>query len=84
MGRNPSLIRPLAVLLVLCAAAFLFIEIADEVREGATQRIDDRVLRSLRTPGNPADDFMTQDHRETWWRCSALDLIQFGVANPTG
>jgi len=54
MGRNPSLIRPLAVLLVLCAAAFLFIEIADEVREGETQRIDDRVLRSLRMPGNPA------------------------------
>jgi undecaprenyl-diphosphatase len=54
MSRNPSLLRPIAVLLVLCAAAFFFIEIADEVREGETQRIDDSVLRSLRTPGNPA------------------------------
>ena len=54
MGRNPSLIQLLAVFLVLCAAAFLFVVIADEVREGGTQRIDDWVLRSLRTPGNPA------------------------------
>ena len=44
----------MAVLLVLCAAAFLSITIGDEVREGDTQRIDDWVLRSLRTPGNLA------------------------------
>ena len=44
----------MAVLLVLCAAAFLFIKLGDEVREGETQRIDEWVLRSLRRPGNPA------------------------------
>jgi undecaprenyl-diphosphatase len=54
MGRTRTLLRPMAVLLVLCAAGFLFIEIGDEVREGETQRIDDWVLRSLRTPGSPA------------------------------
>ncbi|HZJ54256.1 MAG TPA: phosphatase PAP2 family protein [Myxococcaceae bacterium] len=54
MRRTSTLLRPLAVLLVLCAAAFGFLMLADEVREGETQRIDEWVLRSLRTPGDPA------------------------------
>ncbi len=73
MRRNPSLIRPLAVLLVLCAAAFLFIEIADEVREGETQRIDDSVLRSLRTPGNPAVPI-----GPPWLAAAVRDLTSLG------
>jgi undecaprenyl-diphosphatase len=73
MGRNPSLIRPLAVLLVLCGAAFLFIEIAGEVREGETQRIDDRVLRALRTPGNPAGPI-----GPSWLAPGVRDLTSLG------
>ncbi|HSP19502.1 MAG TPA: phosphatase PAP2 family protein [Myxococcaceae bacterium] len=54
MGGTRSLIRPLVVLLLVCAAAFLFVDLADDVREGQTQRMDEWVLRSLRTPGDLA------------------------------
>lgn len=54
MGRTHTLLRPLAVLLVLCGAAFVFLKLGDEMREGETQRMDEWVLRSLRTPGNLA------------------------------
>ena len=54
MGDGRTLVRPLAVLLVLCAACLAFLRLADEVREGGTQRADERVLRSLRTPADPA------------------------------
>ncbi|HUM11499.1 MAG TPA: phosphatase PAP2 family protein [Myxococcaceae bacterium] len=54
MDERRTPLRPLAVLLVLCAAAFLFLKLAGEVREGETQRLDEWVLRSLRTPGDPA------------------------------
>jgi len=54
MGDGRTLLRPLAVLLVLCAACVVFLRVADQVREGETQRVDDRVLRSLRTPADPA------------------------------
>jgi undecaprenyl-diphosphatase len=40
--------------LVVCAASFAFVKVADEVREGETQHLDERVLRSLRTPADPA------------------------------
>lgn len=54
MGGTRTLLQPLAVLFALCAAAFLFLRLAGEVREGETQRVDEWVLRSLRTPGNLA------------------------------
>jgi undecaprenyl-diphosphatase len=54
MGRAPTLFRPIAVGLVVCAAAFAFVKLADEVQEGETQRLDARVLRALRTPADPA------------------------------
>jgi undecaprenyl-diphosphatase len=54
MSDSRTLLRPLAVLLVLCAAAFVFLKLADSVREGETQRVDEWVLRSLRTPADPA------------------------------
>lgn len=54
MDDTRTLLRPLAVVLLLCAAAFVFLRLADEVREGETQRVDEWVLRSLRTPGNLA------------------------------
>ena len=54
MGRTRTLLRPIAVLLALCAAGFAFLKLGDEVREGETQRMDEWVIRSLRTPGAPA------------------------------
>jgi undecaprenyl-diphosphatase len=44
----------MAVVLLVCAAAFVFLRVADEVREGGTRRVDEWVLRSLRDPVNPA------------------------------
>jgi undecaprenyl-diphosphatase len=54
MGGTRTLLRPLTVFLVVCAAAFAFLRLANEVREGETQSLDERVLRSLRTPADPA------------------------------
>src|SRR5262249_13968274 len=54
IGGTWTLLRPLTVFLVVCAAAFAFLKVASEVREGETQRLDERVLRSLRTPADPA------------------------------
>jgi len=54
MDRTPTLLRPMTVGLVVCAASFAFVKVADEVREGETQRVDERVLRSLRTQADPA------------------------------
>jgi undecaprenyl-diphosphatase len=54
MGESRTLLRPMAVLLVLCVAALVFLKLAGEVREGETQGVDEWVLRSLRTPGDPA------------------------------
>lgn len=41
-------------LLALAGSAWIFVEIADEVREGEYQHYDDLVLRALRAPGDPA------------------------------
>lgn len=45
----------LVALALATGAAWLFIEVADEVREGETQRFDDWALRALRTPGDLHD-----------------------------
>ena len=52
LGRR-SFIVLLAALIVV-AGAWAFIALADEVREGGTQRFDDWALRALRRPDNPA------------------------------
>jgi undecaprenyl-diphosphatase len=44
----------LAIVLVI-GGAWLFIEVADEVNEGATAAIDQRLLLSLRNPADPSD-----------------------------
>jgi undecaprenyl-diphosphatase len=54
MGRTRTLLRPLAVVLLVCLAALVFLKLGDEVREGETQRIDEWALRSLRNPVDPA------------------------------
>jgi undecaprenyl-diphosphatase len=45
----------LLVIAVLAGAAWAFVELADEVREGETQSIDERVLLGLRAAGDPND-----------------------------
>jgi undecaprenyl-diphosphatase len=41
--------------LVIVGASWLFIELADEVREGSTQQFDEWLIRSLRSPSDTAD-----------------------------
>lgn len=45
----------LVAALVPVVAAWVFVELADEVVEGETQTVDERVLRALRNPQDPAD-----------------------------
>lgn len=48
----------LALLLILCSAGaglWVFIELADEVVEGDTHALDERILLAMRTPGDPSD-----------------------------
>ncbi|MBX7255725.1 MAG: phosphatase PAP2 family protein [Candidatus Hydrogenedentes bacterium] len=52
-GRQDLLILVLFLMPVL--GTWAFIELADEVVEGETQRIDEHVLRLLRNPEEPAD-----------------------------
>jgi len=54
MGDRRSVLPPLLLGLLLSTATFLFFRLAGEVREGETQGMDERVLRSLRTPEDPA------------------------------
>ena len=48
-------IFPLMLILVIVGCAYLFIELADEVREGETQGFDEWILRSLRRPDAPGN-----------------------------
>ena len=73
MGRTRTLLRPLAVLLVISAAAFALVKLADDVREQETQRFDDRVLRSLRTPADPATPI-----GPAWLPAAARNLTSLG------
>jgi undecaprenyl-diphosphatase len=52
LGEHSHLVL-LAILLVV-AGAWCFIALADEVREGETQRFDDRMIRALRRADNPS------------------------------
>jgi undecaprenyl-diphosphatase len=45
----------LVVAMVVVLAVLGFILVADEVREGGTQRFDDWAIRALRNPSDPAD-----------------------------
>lgn len=51
-GREPLV---LFVLLLTAVAVWSFIEITDEVIEGSTQDFDQRVVRAMRQPNNPAE-----------------------------
>jgi undecaprenyl-diphosphatase len=52
--REHTDIAALAVVMLALLAVLGFIIIADEVKEGDTQRFDDWAIKALRTPDNPA------------------------------
>jgi undecaprenyl-diphosphatase len=47
--------KTLAALLIAAGALWVFVELADEVVEGETAAVDERVLLMLRTPGDSSD-----------------------------
>jgi undecaprenyl-diphosphatase len=53
-GRTPELSLLLS-LLVVAGGMWLFLEVADEVREGEIEQIDRQILMLLRNPADPAD-----------------------------
>lgn len=59
--------------LVVGAGLWSFVEIADEVREGETMTIDERVVRSMRTDGNPKDPI-----GPVWLERSVRDITALG------
>jgi len=60
-------------LLVLVAASWVFLELADEVLEGETLAADEVVLLSLRTDGDPTDPI-----GPTWLEETARDVTGLG------
>lgn len=63
----------LAMLLIVVAGAWGFIELADDVLEGDTQQIDERVMVWMRSPA----DLSTPIGPE-WLKAAALDLTALG------
>jgi undecaprenyl-diphosphatase len=63
----------LIVAAVLAAGLWAFIEIADEVREGDTRSFDQRVVRSMRTPEDPA-----RLRGPKWFQEAARDITALG------
>jgi undecaprenyl-diphosphatase len=53
--------RPLipVVLLLMAGSVGVFIEMAGEVKEEETQRLDERLLLAMREPGNSADPIVS-------------------------
>jgi len=69
------LLGALAVLVL----ALLFFELAGDVLEGDTQAFDERVLRALRRPDDPATPIGPR-----WLRIAALDVTGLGSASVLG
>jgi undecaprenyl-diphosphatase len=63
----------LAVALVVLFCGYCFIELADEVKQGGTQTVDERILRSLRRVDDPAVPI-----GPPWLREAALDVTALG------
>lgn len=63
----------LVALLLVVGGAWAFIAIADEVREGDTQKFDERVLLALRHPDDPATPIGPK-----WLTSVALDTTALG------
>jgi undecaprenyl-diphosphatase len=63
----------LGITLFVLVLAYAFIRLADEVKEGGTQTFDERVLRSLRRPDDPAIPV-----GPPWVRQVVLDVTALG------
>lgn len=66
-------VMPLLLALIIIGAAYLFLELADEVGEGETQRFDEWVVRSLRRADDPALPV-----GPPWLREAGLDATALG------
>nr|WP_244226925.1 phosphatase PAP2 family protein [Corallococcus aberystwythensis] len=65
--------RPLGLLLLVVACVLGFVVLSDEVHEGDTQDIDERIVRSLRREEDPALP------RGPWWLAeTARDVTSLG------
>lgn len=69
---NPQAVV-LAALLVVVGGVWAFIELADEVAEGETQRFDERALELLRDPADPA-----RPVGPAWLEGSAAEITALG------
>ncbi len=65
----------LVCLLVMALASWGFIELADEVMEGETHSLDERIILALRAPGNPSDPLGPPWLEEIGRDCTALGGI---------
>jgi undecaprenyl-diphosphatase len=70
--RNTDLVILLAVLVLVCGVLG-FVKIADEIREGETQKSDERILRALRNPSDLADPV-----GPPWMKEAGRDLTALG------
>lgn len=70
-NRQEAILLGLALLLL--AFAYAFIRLADAVKAGGTQTFDERVLRSLRRPDDPAIPI-----GPAWVRQAGLDVTALG------
>jgi undecaprenyl-diphosphatase len=71
LGRQEIILLVAALVVLFCA--YLFIRLADEVKEGDTQKFDEWVLRSLRRAEDPALPV-----GPPWLREAALDVTALG------
>ncbi|RYZ37805.1 MAG: phosphatase PAP2 family protein [Myxococcaceae bacterium] len=74
-GWDVMVTRPLGLLLLVVACVLGFVALSDEVHEGETQDIDERIVRSLRREEDPAMP------RGPWWLAeTARDVTSLGGA----
>lgn len=74
-GWDVMVTRPLALLLLVMACVLGFVALSDEVTEGETQDLDERIVRALRRPEDPALP------RGPWWLAeTARDVTSLGGA----
>lgn len=63
----------LLAILAACLSLWIFIEVADEVREGESHAYDEAILRSLRQPADPSVPV-----GPTWLREASRDVTALG------
>ena len=72
-GWDVAVTRLLGMLLLLLLCCLVFIVLSDEVLEGETQQLDERMLLALRSPEDPSQP------RGPWWlRRTAEDVTALG------